>query len=234
MRLLWWVISWIATVLLGVMVVNQLAKRPESKLRSSRGLQVLAVILVFVTAALPRLAYEAYLQWRLIPFQDHVTEYGKWIFKANRSDLSSNSYTRGKVLVLRRDDDKGGPFELSTMSFELPSHLHATSPSEVGTVVFVACRWTTVGYYRVYKPGEKRDDSVPGWARDRSASDMGDEAKRHSCSVTVIDTISGVVSGTDTEYGGGVPQFKSSPGGAIGSTADDNIVEFISGLPHRP
>ena len=87
--MLGWDICWLVLVVAGSKLVNRLAKRPGSKLQSSRMLQGLAIVSVLVVAAIPKPIYDAYLEWGLSPSK---------IMSLN----TTNGWSRPNVSILHR------------------------------------------------------------------------------------------------------------------------------------
>jgi hypothetical protein len=144
-------------------------------------------------------------------FQSRVNEY---IRMARHSQLQE-PYIHGKLIVVEQENDNYvGKYPLkvlngSSLSSVLPPELIASTPGEVGTVVFVEFYTKVVGYY---------SDKTPAF--------------EEPCDVTIIDT-SIVAAITKRHFASLKPASSVRGGNQPDPRPWKEIYDFLKGLPRR-
>ncbi|MDE1920054.1 MAG: hypothetical protein KGJ09_01390 [Candidatus Omnitrophica bacterium] len=144
--------------------------------------------------------------WATHPFKNDLVKY----MDVPETMGAGEPYLKRKVLIIDVSS-KAVDTELSSM---LPDSLRATRPEEVGSVVLVYCKQTTVGYYS---------------SRNPLAGGMYN-AYRWECNVTLTDEDKGVCLGKWV-FKGGPPPSETGEGGGSGSKPTWDIVTYLLSLP---
>jgi len=84
------------------------------------------------------------LERRLAPFKSYLEEYAH----AWNAPEAIQPYIRGKVVTLLEEDEGAlrHPPHVSSLFLKLPVELRPASPEEVGTVAYLHCAWSVVGF----------------------------------------------------------------------------------------
>ena len=189
--------------------VQSVGQRVLPRLRQ----QALAFLLLVATVLLLSGCVDVYDQRdALKPFLPYMEQYraaGKAV------DAEGGPYIRGKVLVLRPDEvepeDGAINWRMNIVYFGLPEELRATTPEEVGTLVWVRCGEKAVGTYT-----------------------DGTSAYQGYCVVTVTDWTLRSTVGQQLFEGIEPKSYKTGPGSRhAGEPATRLIVEWLASLPRK-
>ena len=133
------------------------------------------------------------------PFLSHMSEY---TFFPTLKESSSSTGITGKAITIDKIKN-----EIDDTFFDLPTELKASTPEEVGTVVWVSCNEHIAGTYV-----------------------SGSKAYVQTCDVTVIEKSTASIVGKRTLSGDQPPQTKSYSGDWHGSKPKSEIVDYIKSL----
>lgn len=113
----------------------------------------------------------------------------------------ANGYLAGKAVIVEVTDR-----EIDRLSFDLPDAIRATTPEEVGTLIFLKCRTPEVGSYT-----------------------SGATARDHVCDMVAYDTGAGRVSAMDSVVRGAPGSISVDQSGTAGRP-DEELLALIASL----
>lgn len=168
--------------------------------------QLLGVSIVFTLlfcagpVVLWNLAQERMQAEQTAPFGPYLQEY-----LATPGQTQQGAYIRGKVVTVDTFNKKIDP-----LYFDLPADLRASTPAEVGTIVWMHRQASQVGYYT-----------------------KGGGAHQWRCDLKVIDRTTSTLLAEKTFWGSDPPRSKTDSGDAYGSFPSGEIIGYLSGLPRK-
>ena len=163
---------------------------------------VVLYVIVLIIAVISSGVRSLVRPFRLKPFAARLSEYTSI---PGLKELSGEAYVIGKVITVNKGENRIDP-----MYLDLPSDLAASTPEEVGTVIWLEWKEYVVGTYT---------DGAKGY--------------RITCQVTVIDKVKAAIVGRKTFRGSDPPKFKSGHAPGRGSRPYYAIIDYITTLPKR-
>ena len=172
---------------------------PNKLKRWQSVLLFLSPILAVVIFAVVR--YLVVFEPRFDLFEVHMSEYTS---VANQQPGAW--YVHGKVLPIEM---RTNTVEIQTY-YELPGNLRATTPEDVGTVLWLDCTTRAVGTYT-----------------------SGGAARQWFCDVTLIDLSIPAIIGETSFAGSEPPRTTTKSSGETGSFPAKEIVDYLESLPRN-
>jgi hypothetical protein len=185
-------------IALGVFAAVLLLLRKRKRKVWQSVLLILTPILAVVIFAVVRYLI---LQSELDPFKSHLAEY-----LSAAEVQQGEAYIHGKIIPVNvRNQTVDYSFY-----YELPEELRASSPEEVGTVVWLDCTGSLVGTYT-----------------------GGGGAYRWTCETQVVDLSIFRIVGEESFTGSDPPKTKLGSGDEHGSFPSDQIIAYLVALPRK-
>ncbi len=135
----------------------------------------------------------------LSAFETHAGEYIEMAKTATSAPAGTKA--RGKVITVDKNERA-----VDWLYFDLPEHLQANTPDEVGTIVLLEWGKIEVGHY---------------------GNNESDKAYRQTCIVSVYDKADKKLIGTTVVTGGKPPERKKRSASGVGPKPTEEIVNFV-------